>query len=169
MNPSVDSASGLSPEKKKPIGYLDWSALRQKLLAFTDPLDPKRAPTLSLAEQANLKYEASRFVTILAHLFGPDLDRKTLWERIHSALETALAKVYDEDTDRFIHLCLEHVRAEIPAATSCEALNTVIQTWRQRPVEWRHALLHYLRSHRYVVLLDARNRWEGVKKGEIEL
>jgi len=130
--------------------------------------DPDRRPE-SAGEREAVRQDAVRFCSILAHLFGESLERTTLWERIGSALSTSLAKVTDDDLDRFTTLCLEHVCAEDARVAACEPLLGLLQTWAARPREWRQALLHYLATHRTAALVHARARWERVKKGEVEL
>ena len=116
-----------------------------------------------------MKQTAIRLVSVLAKLFGDDLDRKTLWGRIGSALETAHAKVSDDDLDRFADLCLEHVQADPGQAAACDALTTLRQQWGAWPPETRFGVLAYLATHRYAALTHGRARWELVKKGEVEL
>lgn len=116
-----------------------------------------------------MKQDAIRFTSILAHLFGESLDRMTLWERIGSALSTSLAKVSDDDLDRFATLCLEHIVAEDSRVAACEPLAQLLQTWGARPREWRQSLLHYLNTHRTAAIIHARARWEMVKKKQVEL
>lgn len=147
-----------------PLPVLDTEAFRRALAGLADP---DRAPTAG--EKAEVKEAAIRWACVLAHLFGDDLDRLTLWSRIDSALETSLAKVSDDDLDRFAHLCLEHVRAEASRAAACDALVSVLGTFTVRPPEWRHAFLHYVAAHRFAVIAHGRARWELVKAREVEL
>jgi len=144
---------------------LDTEALRRKLAGLTDP---DRTP--GQAEGVEIPEAASRFCSILASLFGSELDRKTLWTRIDSALTTAWAKVAsDADLDLFASLCLEHVRADASAVAACEPLRQLLETFAVRPPEWRHAFLHHVHSRRYAVIVRARARWEAVKAGRAEL
>ena len=145
---------------------LDTQGLRQKLMGLADP---HRTAADSAGEQNEIRDVAARLCSILASLFGEGLDRITLWDRIGSALETAGAKVSDDDLDRFVSLCLEHVQASPAKAAACDALAQLISTFAVRPAEWRHALLRYLHTHRYAVLVHGRARWEQVKAKEVEL
>jgi len=121
------------------------------------------------AEAADVKEAAHRLGCVLAHLFGEDLDRMTLWERIAGGFATACAKVDDGDLDRFVSLCLEHVKADAAKASACGALGELLQTFGVRPIEWRHRFVGYVRSHYYPVVVHSRARWELVKKGQSEL
>lgn len=160
--PGRTSSSNITPPE---LPRLDAEAFRRKLAGLTDP---ERRPE-SAGEKEAMKQDAIRFCSILAHLFGESLDRTTLWEKIGSALSTSLAKVSDDDLDRFATLCLEHIVAEDSKVAACEPLMHMLQAWETRTREWRHALLHYLATHRTAALVHARARWECVKKKEVEL
>lgn len=106
-----------------------------------------------------------RVVTGYCMLFGEALDRKTLWDKIDSALRTACAKVGGEgDTDRWIDLCLDHIRAEPGKAARLKAFTELRDSLRLRDLPWRRAFLRYVEHHRYAVLAYARARWEQVKQ-----
>ncbi len=170
-NPSADSLPGFVPDGTNaapaipPLPLLDAEAFRRKLAGL---IDPQRRPE-SAGEKEAIRQDAVRFCTVLAHLFGDGLDRITLWEKIGSALSTSLAKVSDDDLDRFTTLCLEHIQAEDAKAAACEPLLQLLQSWMVRTVEFRQAILHYLHTHRTAALVHARARWEAVKKGTVEL
>lgn len=147
-----------------PLPRFDADAFRRKLAGLTDP---DRKP--EAGEKTEIRETAIRFCTILAHLFGESLDRVTLWERIGSALSTSIAKVSDDDLDRFTTLCLEHVQAEDGKTAACEPLLSLLQTFSVRPREWRMAFVHYLGTHRTAALVHARARWQEVKEERIDL
>lgn len=157
-------ALSIPPTSPPPIPVLDTEAIRRKLAGLTDP---SRKP--GGTERTEIRDIASRCCSILAHLFGEDLDRLTLWSRIDSALETAGAKVSDDDLDRWLSLCLEHVKADAGRAAACDSLQQVIETFAVRPAEWRHELLAYIATHRYAVVARGRARWEQVKRKEVDL
>lgn len=99
----------------------------------------------------------------LCELFGETLDRKTLWEKIGSALRTAAAKSDDGDTDRFMSLCLEHVRAEDGAASRCQRLADVLRRLISVPLAWRQSWVRYVASRVPAILAHSRAAWEIVK------
>lgn len=150
------------------LEMLDTERFRQKLAGLVDP-NPDSSTEPGRAELTEIRETASRFVCVLAHLFGDDLDRKTLWARIGSALETGCAKVTDDDLDRFASHCLAHVCAASGKAAACEPLTQILQTSNVRTPEWRFAFLHHIRTHAYAVLVHGRARWESVKKGTVDL
>ncbi len=131
--PTRNLASTSSPPK---LPGLDYTEFRRRLAGLQDP---DRHP--GAAEKEAVKLTAIRLCSILARLFSDDLDRKTLWSRIGTAFETACAKVSDDDLDRLVDLCLEHVGADFGAAAACDALTQERQHWARRTPEWRHALI----------------------------
>lgn len=153
-----------SNSRQPSLPKMDYQAFRQKLAGL---LDPERK--IEVSEKLEIKEAAIRLCTIFASLFGDALDRITLWERIGSALRTSCAKVSDDDIDRFLALCLEHIQAEDSKVAACQPLLQMVDTWTARPTEWKFAFLAYINSHRTPLLVHARSRWEGVKKGTVSL
>ena len=153
-----------SSGQQTPLRPLSYDLFRKELLGLTDP-----ERKVGESEKVEVREIAIRLCSILAHLFGDSLERTTLWSRIGTAFETAIAKVSDDDLDRLTDLCLEHVQADPGQAAACDALTHVRQTFAVRPSEWRHSLIAYLRSHRYAVLTHGRARWEAIKKKAVEL
>lgn len=150
-----------------PLPTLDTTALRRALAGLADPDRPGVGE--GIAEATELRETAARLCSILASLFGEELDRLTLWSRIDSALEQAGAKVADGDLDRYVSLCLEHVKADAGKAAACEGLRQLFATFAARPIEWRQALVRHIASRRYAVVVRGRDRWEQVKAKEIDL
>lgn len=152
------------PEAPASLPRLDTEALRRELAGLVDP-----SPRPGSTERQEIAEAASRLCSILASLFGDDLDRLTLWSRIDSAIATACAKVTDGDLDRLVSLCLEHVKASPGAAAANPALGDLLATIGVRPQPWRQEFAHHLVAHRYAVLVHGRARWERVKSKEAEL
>lgn len=146
------------------LASLDTEALRRKLAGLADPSTSSGA-----ISPPAIKEMAIRFISVLAHLFGNDLDRVTLWDRIGSALKTADAKTSGDDTDAFINLCLEHVLAEDGKVAACEPLGAILETLNVARAEDRSAFLAYMRTHRLPAIRFGRSRWERVKAKEIDL
>ncbi len=144
---------------------MDFQAFRKKLAGIADP---SKRPSGGAVAQA-VKDDAIRLCSILAHLFGESLDRKTLWSRIDSAFATAVAKVSDADVDRFISLCLEHVQADPGHAAACQPLGQMLAQYATRPPELRQDFVNYCGTHRFAVLSHGRARWEQIKTKAVEL
>jgi len=88
----------------------------------------------------------------------------TLWDRIGSALAGACAKCADGDTDRFVSLCLEHVKADSGRASRHEILPRMLGDWSERPAAWRQGFVRYIATHSFAVLAHARLAWERIKE-----
>lgn len=158
------SIRATSPPDLPPIAVIDFDEFRRKLAGLSSP------ESRSAMTPAVIKDMAVRFVTILADLFGDDLERITLWTRIDTALATSLAKVgSSNDIDQFASFCLEHVKAEAGQSAASQPLLAILDTMNRVPSEDRHAFLGYFRDHRYPAIVFGRQRWELVKKKEVEL
>lgn len=147
-----------------PLPRLDTDAFRRKLAGLADP----NAKVGAIAP-AVIKDLAARFCSILAHLFSNQLDRLTLWDKIGATLESACSKVADDDTDRFVTLCLEGVLADSGRAAACDALAALIGTLNAAKPDDRFAFIRHFQTHRYSVLVHGRARWDSVKAKEAEL
>lgn len=152
------------PDAPAPIAELDGEAFRRKIAGLADPSSGAGA-----ISNVVIRDTAIRFVSILAHLFGEDLERITLWDRIGSALETADAKCSSDDTDAYATLCLEHIKAAPGRVAACDALLAVLGMLNQAKIEDRTAFLAYLRVHRFSALVHARARHKRVIAKEVEL
>lgn len=149
-----------------PIAIIDAEAFRRKLAGLEDPLGPRGGATA----RENLRQAGSRLCAILASLYGVDeQDRTKLWGHIGKALEVADEKTPDDDVERFLSECLAGIQADPGRAAACDALTALTMEVAAWPAEQRHEWLDYLRAHRYPVLTFGRQRWESVKKGEVEL
>ena len=148
-----------------PLAIVDFEAFRRELAGLSAPGSKGSAIT-----PVAIKEMAIRFVTILAELFGDDLDRLTLWGRIDTALATSLARVgSSDDVDLFASLCLDHVKADAGRSAACQPLLATLDTFGRAPAEDRQAFLAYFRDHRYPAIVFGRQRWDRVKKKEVEL
>jgi hypothetical protein len=98
-----------------------------------------------------------------------EIDRTKIWEHIGKALEVADSKTSDDDVEHFVSECLESVQADYGQAAACDALTSLMLEMAGWPSEHRHDFLNYIRSHRHPVLTFGRQRWEQVKRKEIEL
>ena len=158
------SSRPTSPPDPPPLAIVDFDEFRRKLAGLDAPeFRPSMTPAV-------IKDTCIRFVSILADLFGDDLDRMTLWSRIDTALATSLGKVgSSDDVDSFASLCLEHVRADAGRSASCQPLLAILDTLGRAPAEDRRSFLAYFRDHRYPALVFGRQRWELVKKKEVDL
>ena len=130
---------------------------RQKLAGFADPSD-----SLTLADRESVRLAAIDFVSCLPQIFGDDLDRTTLWDRIGSGVLAAFAKTAGGDVEFFISEVCRHIHAGT-AAARCDDLSAVlirVSAWEN---ESRVAWIQYLQSHLPIVLVLSRANWEKRK------
>lgn len=132
----------------------DAVAFRQRLAGLIDPqqeLDPK------LKEWQ--KTNAIRFVATLPAVFGESLDRTTLWDRIASGVEAAVAKTADSDAEFFVSEVLRHILANRGKVAASLRLSQVLTTLAESIAEERQAFIDYIASHLDAVLIFARAEW----------
>jgi hypothetical protein len=141
------------------LGSLTSEQYRQKLAGFVDP-----AERLELTDRESVRLAAIDFVSCLPQIFGDDLDRMTLWDRIGSGIQVAFAKTADADVEFFISEVCRHIQAGTEAAR-CEDLSTVLFRVAAWEAERRTAWIQYLNSHLPIILVHARANWE-VRKAE---
>jgi hypothetical protein len=99
----------------------------------------------------------------MAKHFGKELDRKTLWDKIASALAAACAETRGGDVETFLCCCLEQVKAKPAQVARFEPylqLFATVSTW---PEAMRTAFVDYIERHPFAVLPRGRQRWEEYK------
>lgn len=96
-------------------------------------------------------------------LFGDDLDRKTMWDRIASGIKTSIAKAND-DLEEFVSYLLEHIKAEPAYVAANEKLSAFISIARERDAQWRSLFMHTLEKKLFVLLVLSREKWNEYKK-----
>lgn len=138
---------------------LTTEQFRQRLAGLLDPRE-SLAPDY-LAEQ---KQRAIDFVACLPEVFGPDLDRMTLWDRIGTALQTAHAKTIGEDYEFFVSRVLEHIQAAPSQVARNQTIQFLLEWLGESSVEARQGWLAYMSTHLYAVLVHARAAWELAKQ-----
>lgn len=142
-----------------PLTEIDTREFRRRLAGLADPREQVDAKLAGLQRK-----NAIKFVATLPQLFGPDLQRLTLWNRIGSAIESALAKTAGPDTEAFITAVLDHLRTRHAAAAASVRLHQVLQVLGDAGEEERQEFLDWLAVHRYAVLVHARAEWERYKE-----
>lgn len=139
------------------IQELSAEQFRQKLAGHIDPLKQ-----MDEMEVSAMKDETVRFVSILPELFGDDLDRKTLWERIGNGLKSAIAKS-GGDFEVFINNTLEYIRAEHGKVAANEHIEMFINMALTRPKEWKEQFMRTIEKKIFMILVKARARWNESK------
>ncbi|EMO53888.1 hypothetical protein [Leptospira noguchii] len=145
------------------IDKLTPEEFRRKIAGFTDQM--KR---INETDKQNLKEEAVRLCSIFASLFGDELDRMTLWERINNALVTAIAKS-GSDLDAFVNCALDFIKSDPARVAASDALSSFLDMIASRNDVWRKEFLSYISKHHFILIVHARKRWNEYKEGKIEL
>jgi hypothetical protein len=139
------------------LGELTTEQFRQKLAGLIDP----QSQTPQRREE--LKALAVQFAGCLPTMFGDNLDRKTLWDRIGTGLQSAFAKTAGDDHEFFIQQVLEHIKSEPSKASSNLQLADVIATLDEWSASDRQAWITYFHTHLIPILVHARVVWTKAK------
>lgn len=140
------------------LGELTTEQFRQKLAGLLDLQEQ-----MAVESKQTIRLLAIDFVSSLPRVFGDDLDRKTLWDRIGSGLQTAYAKTASGDVEFFVSEVLRHIHAGTAAARE-ESIGVVISSLIALPESERQAWITYCSTHMPVLLVHARARWEEAKE-----
>lgn len=136
------------------LNELTTEQFRQKLAGLVDPQESQTPE-----RRAELKDLAIKFTSCLPSMFGDDLDRKTLWNRIGTGLQSAFAKTAGDDYEFFIQQVLDHIKSEPSKAAINQYLAEVITTLGEWSPSDRQAWITYFHTHLIPVLVHARNAW----------
>lgn len=148
----VSSLDGGLPAK---LPTLNTEQMRQSLAGLID------VQASSVGSDANYDRLAIQFCAVLPRIFGDELERVTLWNRIGSAIQSAFAKVINSDVDLFVQHVCEHIRADVAAAVSDEGLFLVLEALHQLSAKERQDWMIYLKTHLIPVLVHARAVWKA--------
>jgi len=109
-----------------------------------------------------IKDQAVRFCSILAEVFGEDLDRKTLWERIGNGLIVAAAKC-GGDWELFVNEMLKYIKAEPGKVAANRGLAAFIDEMLVRPKEWQEQFVRECEAKHMFICVKARMLWNSRK------
>lgn len=141
------------------LGELSTEEFRRKLAGLIDPQESQ-----SPERRQELKDLSIRFAAALPEVFGDELDRVTMWDRIGTGLQAAFAKTAGDDHEFFIQQVLEHIKAEASKASMNEPIGQVIATLGEWSSSDRQAWITYFSTHLIPVLVHARARWTKTKE-----
>jgi hypothetical protein len=137
----------------------ETTILRQKLAGL---IDNEAAVAPSFNEECRLL--AIDFVGTLPAVFGQELDRIKMWDRIESALRTSAAKVgSSDDGELFVSLVLEHIKASGSDVAREDKLGAVMLKLVEWSPENRVAWIRYITTHIFAVLSFGKHEWERRK------
>lgn len=97
-----------------------------------------------------------QFCAALPAVFGQELDRMTMWDKIASAIQSGYAKTVDGDIDLFVQHVMESIKADPSKAVACELLTDSIDNLHKLDEQDRQDWLTYLVTHLIPVLVHAR-------------
>ncbi len=106
-----------------------------------------------------MKELAINLVSTLPRLFGDELDRLTMWERIGNGVTVAIKKC-GGDTDVFLTQLLDHILANKASLASCEQLQAIIFKIDALEAGGKKLLLQTLETKLNVILVYARLAWK---------
>lgn len=141
------------------LGELTTEQFRQKLAGLIDPQE-----TQTPERRQELKDVSIKFAAALPEVFGDDLDRVTMWNRIGTGLQAAFAKTAGDDHEFFVQQVLEHIKAEPSKASVCQAIGDVIVTLGEWSSSDRQAWITYFNTHLIPILVHARAGWTKTKE-----
>lgn len=104
-----------------------------------------------------------RFCSILASLFGDDLDRKTLWERIGNGIVVCSAKC-GGDWEAFVNEMLQYIRAEAGRVAASKQIDAFLEDMTAKPAAFREAFLRALEAKHLLIIVKARAVWNAAKR-----
>lgn len=130
---------------------LTTDQLRKRLAGLVDPQCAKPEWYAEIA-----KTLAIDFCAALPAVFGQNLDRMTMWDKIAAAIQSGYAKTVSGDLDLFVQHVLESIQADPAKAVACEKLTTAIDALQDLPEQERQDWLRYLVTHLIPVLVHAR-------------
>lgn len=99
---------------------------------------------------------AVQFCAALPSVFGQELDRMTMWDKIAAAIQSGYAKTVSGDIDLFVQHVLESIKADPAKAVACELLTDSIDNLHKLDEQDRQDWLTYLVTHLIPVLVHAR-------------
>lgn len=139
------------------IELLSAEGFRRLIAGLEDP--SRKVDDFSLLA---VEADAVSLVSILPEVFGEELDRKTLWERIANGIATATAKSAG-DVGIFLQEILSYIKADPGKVASNDRLALHMETMLSRPVEIRYQFLRSISAKSYIIVTKARVLWNANK------
>lgn len=141
-----------------PLATIDTVRIRQQLAGLVDSSATK-PPEFHQA----CRSLAVEFCACLPMIFGSELKRETLWDRIGSAIQTAYAKSQGADVDMFIQHVCDHIKAGHSATLACAQFCAVLDSINAMTSEEAREWMTYMNSHLVPVLAKAKRAWNEHK------
>lgn len=139
------------------IELLSADGFRQRLAGLEDP-----ARKITGFDTKASEAECASFIAILPEVFGDELDRKTLWERIANGIATATAKC-GGDLGIWFQEILAFIKAEPGKVAANDRLGLYMETLLSRPSEIRDQFIRTASTKSYLIVIKARSIWNSNK------
>lgn len=150
-------------ELPPPTDTLSTEEMRQRLAGLIDNQAEKPEWYTHVAKGLAIDFCAS-----LPSVFGSELDRLTMWDKIGNAIKSGYAKTVSGDIDLFVQHILESIQADASKAVACDRLTEAIDALQQLPEQERQDWLQYLVTHLIPVLVHARRAHKATLKQDPE-
>lgn len=135
------------------IELLSAENFRRRIAGLEDP--SRKLETFDLK---SIEADAVSFIAVMPELFGEDLDRKTLWERIANGLHTASAKS-GGDVGLFVQELLVYIKADPGQVASNERFAMHLEMLLLRPKEIQDQFVRTMSAKSYLIVTKARAVW----------
>ena len=135
------------------IELLSAENFRRRIAGLEDPSRKLEAFDLRAIES-----DAVSFIAIMPEMFGEDLDRKTLWERIANGLHTASAKS-GNDVGLFVQELLGYIKADPGQVAANERFALHLETILSRPKEVQDQFVRTMSAKSYLIVTKSRAVW----------
>lgn len=142
------------------LPHLDTVAMRQKLAGLIDKQAERQEWSQSEGRQLAITFLAS-----LPTVFGSELDRLTMWDKIDAAVRAAYAKTFDGDLEAFVQAVLESIKADPSRAVASERLQAAMETMWALGVDERKDWLSFLVARLIPLMSQARRLHKEILQG----
>jgi hypothetical protein len=140
------------------INQIDAAEFRQKIAGFVSPILPD-------TEVTDMKEAAINLCCILADVFGEDLDRKTLWERIGNGISVCSIKC-NGDWEMLLEGLLEYVKSDFDTVSRNNELESWIDSMSLRTKEWTEQFVQIINTKRMFIIVKARNEYKKGRRND---
>lgn len=138
-------------EMPSPLQSVSAAEIRQRLAGLIDTHAAKSEWYRNEASELAIK-----FCSALPMIFGEELDRMKMWDKIPNAIESAYAKTVSGDFDLFFQCVVDSLQAEASKVVTCQPLIEVIDAVELMTEQERQDWLTYIATHRIIVCVRAR-------------
>jgi hypothetical protein len=150
--------AGAAERKGVKMQVINAEQFRQKLAGLESP-----ETRFNDAEIVVMKATGVEMIKALRNVFGPSLDRKTVWERISNGITIAAAKSGGKG-DKFLSGMLDYVKSEANSVVGSDALKNVMEKIISMTIESQRQFIRICVEYRMLLCLQARDEVETEKR-----